>query len=474
MTSKVQATTTPPSCPEIGTALGDHLRLNELRAPRYTSYPTALEFSAQFTAQDYLKAVNRTNEEPLPAPLSLYLHLPFCASSCYYCGCNRVISRNHQRHQNYLHLLLREIAMQARLFAGDRQVRQIHFGGGTPNLYRPIELARVLRSLGQAFSIADDCETSMEVDPRQVRDRDARAWAALGFNRISIGVQDVDPKVQKAVNRLQPAQGVARLVAEARASGIEGINFDLIYGLPKQTLSSFDATLDFVEAQRPDRIAVFHYAHLPSRFPAQQAIDDSSLPDAAERLALQDRITQRLTSAGYIHIGLDHFALAEDSLAQALGNGTLQRNFQGYSTSAECDLIGFGVSAISHIDNVYAQNHSDLKQYSDHLEQAQLATYRGLQVGPEDLCRDAVIRDIMCRRRVDFAEIEQRFDINFGQTFASALQRLRELDPKHRLVRCNAQTLIVEPAGRHVLRLIAQCFDAYAETRGQQFMAKAL
>lgn len=452
--------------------LGENLRLAELRAPRYTSYPTALEFHDRVGPADLLKQMDCTNQEPIPAPLSLYIHLPFCASACFYCGCNRIVSRNAQRRSDYLDLIEREIDLLSDHLDRDRRVVQIHFGGGTPNTYRPLELARLIRTLSAQFSISADCEISMEVDPRQYQPGDALAWAALGINRISLGVQDVDADVQRAINRPQSRGLIVELVDEARKANMRGINFDLIYGLPKQTLAGVDDNIDLVALLRPDRIAVFHYAHLPDRFPAQRAIADADLPDLATRLAMQTRYAEQLTQLGYRHIGLDHFSHPDDTLSRALAQGTLHRNFQGYSTSAGCDIIGLGISAISHVGRLYAQNHSDIARYREALEQGHLATTRGYERSDEDIQRHAIIQQVMCQQHIDYAQAGGAKA--FQDKYADALARLRALDPNGRLVNIGSDALHILPAGRSVLRLIAQCFDRYAPNRAMTKLARAV
>ena len=448
------------------------LRDKELRAPRYTSYPTALEFSDAIGPADLLQHIDSTNQEPIPAPLSLYIHLPFCASACFYCGCNRIISRSEARRAEYLGLIEREIELLAVHLDTDRPVMQIHFGGGTPNSHRPLELARLIRSLSTRFSIDPKCEISMEVDPRLFQPGDALAWAALGFNRISLGVQDVSLKVQTAINRVQPRERITELVDEARKADMHGINFDLIYGLPRQTLRSVDDNIELVAQLQPERIAVFHYAHMPQRFAAQRAIADSALPDLSTRLAMQSRYSEKLTRLGYRHIGLDHFSRPDDALARALAQGTLQRNFQGYSTQADNDIIGLGVSAISDVGRLYAQNHSDINHYQDALQRGQLATARGLQRSDEDLQCHALIQQIMCQQHIDFAQAGG--SEAFKQRYADALSRLRALDPLGELVSIESDALHILPAGRSALRLIAQCFDRYAANRAAHKLARAV
>ncbi len=450
------------------------LRARELRAPRYTSYPTALEFDARFGAEDYRRELLASNSEPIPAPLLLYLHIPFCRAACHYCGCTKIVSRNEQRHASYCASLRREIALHGALVDGDREVRQIHFGGGTPNLLRPRALAGLLTAVAGAFRLADDCELSLEVDPRVTRPKDPEAWSLIGFNRISVGVQDTDPRVQRAVNRLQTSASIRQLTQAARRSGLQSINYDLIYGLPLQTLDSFRRTLDFVLEQRPERVAAFHYAHLPHRLQGQRAIKLADLPDLDNRLALQQLIQDRLTADGYIAIGMDHFALPEDPLVQALSDGSLGRSFQGYTSFGQCDTIGLGMSAISSVGPCYAQNHSDISAYQQAVDQRKLATARGRLCSDNDLLRRAIIQDIMCRQRVDLNAYAHRLGRDFASHFPTELQALRQLDPQARLVSVNRGSLQVTAAGHRYLRLIAQCFDAYSPARQAQQLAVAV
>jgi oxygen-independent coproporphyrinogen-3 oxidase len=326
------------------------------RGPRYTSYPTALQFNDEFTADNYRDNAAASNESNVP--LSLYVHIPFCHSLCYYCGCNKIITRNQERVTRYLEMLYREIDMQAKLFDKTRKIEQLHFGGGTPTYLDRDQLDALMAKLRSAFTFdeSEDREFSIEVDPRTVDENGIRHLAELGFNRLSLGIQDFDPVVQDAVNRTQTTDDVLNLVLAAREAGFESISFDLIYGLPHQTVVSFDATLDLVIGMRPDRLAVYNYAHLPQRFKGQRMINDIDIPSPEVKLDILHRTIDRLCDTGYQYIGMDHFALPEDELVVARANGTLQRNFQGYSTHRECDLIALGVSAIGSIGNVFAQN----------------------------------------------------------------------------------------------------------------------
>lgn len=437
------------------------LLAQELRGPRYTSYPTAMAFGPQFNAADQRAAAQASAASG--RPLSLYLHVPFCASNCFYCGCHRVITRSRERIQAYVDTLLAEVDLAAAWLQPAPEVVQLHLGGGTPNSLDLPQLAALLQRLRARFAFAggDRLEASMEVDPRNAEVGDVRAWRALGFNRLSFGVQDTDPAVQAAINRVQSAEHLAVLTDSARRAGFHSVNYDLVYGLPLQTPDRFGRTLDFVLQQRPDRIAAYHYAHLPQRFAAQRAIADQTLPSAQVRQVLRESIHARLTAAGYVAIGLDHYALPDDALALAFGAGTLQRNFQGYSTQAECDLLGLGVSAISKLAGCYAQNHADMERYTQAIEAGRLATARGYRLTEDDRLRARVIESIMCRGAVDFAALPRLAGRMPAAYLAPELQRLRALDPEGAWLHCDTEGLRVSERGRSLLRVVAMAFDAH-------------
>lgn len=438
------------------------VRRYDQAGPRYTSYPTAPQFQSGLDERRYLDEIEASNGDPLPAPLSLYLHLPFCTNPCFYCGCNRIITRDQARGASYLRLLEREIALQGRLFDADRRVEQLHLGGGSPNFYSPEVLAGLLATIGQHFRLAppDEREFSIEIDPRLVNVGDLGQLRAMGFNRISLGIQDFDPLVQQAVNRQQGVEATLELISAGRELGFASINTDLIYGLPKQTLAGFERTLDHVIAARPDRIAAYSYAHLPERFKAQRRIRAEDLPTAATKLQLLALIVRRLSEAGYRYIGMDHFALPDDELSRALDSGQLQRNFQGYSTHAHCDLVGLGMSSIGEVGDLYVQNQRALPLYQGLIEQDQLAIDRGLRMDSDDLLRRCVISRIMCQGELNFDRAEERYGIRFGRYFAPSLARLAPLAADG-LVEVDNRRLQVTPRGRYLLRAIAMCFDAY-------------
>jgi oxygen-independent coproporphyrinogen III oxidase len=450
----------------------DALAAAELGAPRYTSYPSALHFHA---GVDSAALASAARDADAHAPLSLYIHVPFCASNCFYCGCHRVITRSDRRKQDYVAALLTEFEGKAPLFRG-RRVRQVHFGGGTPNSLDVPALARILGALRTDYRFATDVpvECSIEADSRMAAEADVAAWHRLGFNRLSLGVQDVNPEVQRAVNREQDSEHIARLVALARRTGYSGINLDLIYGLPLQTPQAITRTLDFVARVRPDRVAAFHYAHLPARFPAQRVIRSQDLPGLQARLELQAQIRERLEDEGYVWIGLDHFALPDDELARAAADGRLAWNFQGYTAlSAGMDVVGFGASAISKVGDCYAQNEVSVARYQSELAAGRLPVVRGYRLQPDDVRRGAVIHDLMCHGRVDASAYAQRWGRDFATSFATELQRLRALDPDGRYLSAGAEGVRVLPQGRPYLRIISSAFDAYLTDADRARCARA-
>ncbi|MHB8447425.1 MAG: oxygen-independent coproporphyrinogen III oxidase [Rudaea sp.] len=434
----------------------------DVNGPRYTSYPAAPQFHAGFGETQLRAAAHASNDDPIPRPLSLYVHVPFCLSPCFYCGCTRLITRDKGKAPIYLQRLHREIELTAPLFDRDRPVLQLHFGGGTPNFLDPAQMAELLESLAQHFSFSRDArrEFGIELDPRFCDADYVRALAPLGFNRVSVGIQDFDPEVQAAVNRMQSVAQTRAVLDAARESGFRSSNVDLIYGLPKQTLSGFARTLDEVIALAPDRIAAYAYAHLPERFKAQRQIHAADLPDAAARLNLLGLTVEKLTQAGYRYIGMDHFARADDELARAQDAGTLQRNFQGYSTHGGCDLIGLGMSAISHVGASFSQNARELPGYYAALDTGRLPIARGLALSEDDLIRADAIAQLMCHGVLDIAAFQTRHRLNFDVYFAAELRRLARLENDD-LIRITPQALHVTPRGRFLLRNIAMCFDAY-------------
>lgn len=430
--------------------------------PRYTSYPTALEFQAGFGPSDFASAAMASRSSAQTTPLSIYVHVPYCFSPCFYCGCTRAISRDPQRGHDYLALLERELVLTAPLFAAGRRVTQVHFGGGTPNFLAPAQLRAMLNIIAAEFGLAEtnDREVSIELDPRTLSAHDAAALVEGGFNRASIGVQDFDPLVQETINRLQSVEQTAIIIDALRNAGIRSVNVDLVYGLPHQTPASFERTLDAVLTLRPDRIALYGYAHLPQRFKAQRRIPDSALPGASERLCLFTQGLQGIGAAGYEYIGMDHFALPDDDLVHARSNGSLKRNFMGYTTQAGSDLIGLGASAISHVGRSYSQNAREVADYAAHIQRDELAVERGCLLDDDDDIRAALIQDLMCYGEVDWTRYSARFGIATDDYFAEDFIRLDTLI-QDGLVSNDPERLRVLPRGRLLLRNIAMCFDRY-------------
>lgn len=437
------------------------LRRYDIAGPRYTSYPTALNFHA-FTPADHRRAVERANAAAPDAPLSLYVHAPFCADPCFYCGCTRVITRDAALIARYVEALLREIELQAALFGHRRPVEQLHFGGGTPTYFSDEQLQRVLDQIERCFGYVAEQrrEFSVEIDPRTVDAPRLARLAALGFNRISLGVQDFDPEVQETINRVQAPELTEALIKSARQLGLRSVSFDLIYGLPRQSVEGFSRTLDRVIALQPDRIAIYGYAHLPTLFKAQRQIPTDTLPDAGTRLRLLQLAVSKLAAVGYVHIGMDHFARPGDELAQAREQRRLQRNFQGYSTRAGLDLVGVGMSSIGRLGGAYTQNARNLGEYLQAIGNGELATRRGIVLSQEDQLRAAVIERILCGRAVRYAELSARFGVDVPRHFGTALATLAQAQ-RDGLVQLLPDRLVVTPLGRYFLRALAMPFDAY-------------
>ena len=430
--------------------------------PRYTSYPTAPQFHQAFAMDEYQQAAQRSNQAPQPKSLSVYIHIPFCQSLCYYCACNKIITRKTHRAVEYLTYLKREIALQAALFDRSRKLTQLHLGGGTPTYLTHEQLADLMDCLHQSFDMddSDAHEFSIEVDPRTIDAQQIQGLRQLGFNRLSFGVQDFDAQVQIAVNRVQSEAQVVELVEAARLARFKSVSVDLIYGLPLQTIASFDVTLSKIIALRPDRIAAYSYAHLPKRVRAQRMIRPEDMPPPERKLELLELTINRLTEAGYVYIGMDHFALPDDELVRARAQGSLQRNFQGYSTHADCDLIGLGVSSIGKVGDSYNQNVKELSQYYARLDQGLLAVQRGYRLSDDDRLRREVISELMCHARIDFGRIESAHGIRFTEYFADALDRLQEL-VRDGLLDLRDDELVLLPQGQLMMRNVAMAFDAY-------------
>lgn len=442
----------------------DLLSRFDVAGPRYTSYPTADRFVEAFTAADYRQALVQRSAAPAPPakPLSLYVHIPFCESLCYYCACNKIITKQHGRAATYLRYVAREIDLHTVPLGAGQAVTQLHLGGGTPTFLSDDELRELMALLRRSFALVPGGEYSIEVDPRTVDGDRLATLAALGFNRISFGVQDFDADVQKAVHRIQPASQVFELMAQARAVGFDSINVDLIYGLPRQTPQSFARTLEQVSRLRPDRIALYAYAHLPERFKPQRRIVPAELPGAGAKVAMLAQSLEAFQEAGYDYIGMDHFALPGDALAVAKRQGRLHRNFQGYSTQPDCDLVGLGVSAIGRVGATYSQNAKTLEEYCDHLDQGRLPIARGLALSRDDLARRAVIMALMCQGHVLFESIEQAWLLDFRSYFAAELEQLRELQEQG-LVKIDDSGIQVTAMGWYFVRAVAMVFDRYLQ-----------
>ena len=442
----------------------DLLTRFDLHGPRYTSYPTADRFVEAFAAEEYVQVLRqRRRGAAMALPLSLYVHIPFCESLCYYCACNKIITRHHDRAAIYLRYLSREIDLHVEHVGRGQPVSQLHLGGGSPTFLSDDELRALMSMLRAAFALAPAGEYSVEVDPRTVDAGRLAVLKALGFNRLSFGVQDFDPEVQKAVHRIQPREQVFSLVEASRQQGFDSVNVDLIYGLPLQTPVSFDRTLDDIVALRPDRIALYAYAHLPERFKPQRRIANADLPPAPDKTAMFGRSLERLQAAGYVYVGMDHFALPGDSLAVARRQGRLHRNFQGYSTQPDCDLIALGVSAIGRVGASYSQNAKSLDEYYEHLDQGRLPVVRGLALSRDDLVRRAVIMALMCHGRLQYESIELGYLIDFRTYFADELRAL-EVQAELGLVKFRPDGLEVTADGRFSVRAVAMVFDRYLQS----------
>ena len=442
------------------------IRRFDVSGPRYTSYPTADRFVEAFGMDDYVRALEQRRQGPAAAalarPLSIYVHLPFCESLCYYCACNKIITKHHERAAPYLALLRREVELHVQHMGRGAAVSQLHLGGGTPTFLSDEELAWLMDLLRSHFTFQDGGEYSIEVDPRTVTAERLESLRQLGFNRLSFGVQDFDPDVQKAVHRVQPAEQVFALVASARRIGFDSVNVDLIYGLPKQNPQSFARTLEQVCELRPDRIALYAYAHLPERFKPQRRIImiDLPLPDA--KVSMLASALKTFMQAGYVYLGMDHFALPEDALAIAKRQGRLHRNFQGYSTQPDCDLVGLGVSAIGKVGATYSQNVKTLDEYQYLIDQGRLPVARGLALSRDDILRRSVIMALMCQGEVLFESIELAHLIDFRQYFAAEMEQMREMQQQG-LVSISDSSIQVTPLGWFFVRGVAMVFDKYLQ-----------
>lgn len=451
------------------------IRRYDASGPRYTSYPTAVQFTEAFDSARYRAIAQTTNTGTQAAPLSLYFHIPFCDTVCFYCACNKVITKNRKRAIPYLEQLFREIEMQGALFDRSRPVDQLHWGGGTPTFLSAEQMRDLMRVTGEHFQLRNDDsgEYSIEIDPREADAETIAVLRSLGFNRLSLGVQDFDPDVQKAVNRIQTEAQTWAVLDAARAEGFKSVSVDLIYGLPLQTVERFMVTLDKVIAVGPDRLSVFNYAHMPQLFKTQRQINEALLPSAEDKLAILELTIERLTQAGYLYIGMDHFARPDDELAVAQRQGTLYRNFQGYSTHADCDLVAMGATAISKVGNSYSQNLKALDDYAARIDSGELAIFRGVELNADDVLRREVITRLICNFELDFAAIEMQFGIDFTAYFADALQALEGFAADG-LLELGERVLRVRPRGRLLIRNICMQFDRYLNGSTEQRFSKVI
>lgn len=437
--------------------------------PRYTSYPTAVQFSPAYGEEDYREWVAASNDDPIPSSLSLYLHIPFCDTICYYCGCSKIVTKDKTKSAAYIELLKKEIELQGALFAKDRPVVQIHWGGGTPTFLEDDVIQDIFKTLKQNFNVpeGDSGEFGIEVDPRTVDQERIAKLRDIGFNRISFGVQDFDPDVQKAVNREHTTEQIIQSISAARDNNFHSINIDLMYGLPMQTLESYAKTIQTTIDASPDRIAVYNYAHMPDLFKPQRRIDQNELPLPEEKLKILQMTIEKLQQAGYVYIGMDHFAKKTDDLVKAQEQGTLHRNFQGYSTHADCDIVAMGITAISRIGDNYSQNVRTIDEYEDCLEEKEIPVFRGIELESDDVLRRDIINQLMCNNKLNIKRLEEKWGIDFSTYFESALVRIREM-ANDGLLKLNEEQLTVTPSGRLLARSICMEFDRYLQERKKE------
>ena len=443
------------------------IRRFDVNGPRYTSYPTADRFVEAFNAEAAALWLGKRSIGGISRPLSLYFHIPFCNTICYYCACNKIITKDHGRSARYLKYLAREIELQSKLLDGGNEVIQLHWGGGTPTFLSRDEMRQLMAATRRHFQLIEGGEFSIEVDPRKVDADTVALLGELGFNRMSVGVQDFDEAVQRAVNRIQSEEETALVIDAARENGFKSISIDLIYGLPRQSLKGFERTLDRVLAMNPDRLSVYNYAHLPALFKPQRRINEAEIPSPDVRLAILALAIQKLTEAGYIYIGMDHFAKPDDELAIAQRQGRLHRNFQGYSTHADCDMLSFGISSISKVGPTYFQNLKTQDEYYDRLDAKVLPVFRGIELSADDILRRAIIQALMCHFELSIESIESAHLIDFKSYFAAELADLQEMQAAG-LVRVENDWITVLPPGRMLVRVISMVFDRYLRADRQR------
>ena len=437
------------------------IRRFDVNGPRYTSYPTADRFVEAFDAKAAELWLGKRNIGGISRPLSLYFHIPFCNTICYYCACNKIITKDHGRSAKYLKYLGKELALQSAALEGEggkHEVIQLHWGGGTPTFLAHDEMRQLMAETRKHFKMLDGGEYSIEVDPRKVDTATVALLGELGFNRMSVGVQDFDERVQIAVNRVQSEEETANVIRAARASGFKSVSVDLIYGLPHQTVAGFDRTLERVLAMDPDRLSIYNYAHLPGLFKPQRRIADADLPTPEERLQILALAIKKLTDAGYVFIGMDHFAKPDDELAVAQRQGRLHRNFQGYSTYADCDMLSFGISSISKVGPTYYQNVKTLDEYYDRLDAPMLPVHRGIELNADDILRRSIIQALMCHFELSFDAVEKAHGIDFASYFSTELAALEEM-VQGGLVRIEPRRIVVLPPGRMLVRAVSMVFD---------------
>lgn len=438
----------------------DLIRSYDKSGPRYTSYPTAVQFDVSFSADDYKKQIELSNE--INGDLSLYFHIPFCDTICFYCGCNKIVTKNRKRAEPYLERLYKEIELQASLFDNKRTVSQLHWGGGTPTFISQQQMQQLMDVTRKYFNLLsdDNGEYSIEIDPREANKETIVLLRKLGFNRISLGVQDFNPQVQKAVNRIQSIEETEEVIIAARDTGFHSVSIDLIYGLPLQSVASFTETLTKVIELDPDRISIFNYAHLPEMFKTQRQMNSNDIPSPQVKLEILQQAIYQLTKAGYVYIGMDHFAKPNDELTKAQNNKNLYRNFQGYSTHADCDLIGLGVTSIGKVANCYSQNVKTIEEYYALLDNNQLPVFRGVELNDDDLLRREVINQLICHYYLNFEEIEKQFEINFASYFETELTQIQKMQTDG-LVTLGDKEITVNPIGYLLIRNICMVFDRY-------------
>ena len=451
----------------------DLIRRYDKAGPRYTSYPTAVQFHTDFSVDDYKAQVAASNATG--RDLSLYFHIPFCDTICFFCGCNKISTKDRSKAEPYLRRVYKELALQSELFDPQRKVRQLHWGGGTPTFISHDEMRELMNMTRRYFNLVDDSEGeySIEIDPREATAETIAILREVGFNRMSLGVQDFDPTVQKAVNRIQPEEQTYAVIEAARKEGFHSVSMDLIYGLPHQSLATFSATLEKVLQMNPDRLSVFNYAHLPEMFKPQRRINEADLPSPDEKLVILKSTIDTLIKAGYVYIGMDHFAKPDDELAIAQDNGLLYRNFQGYSTHADCDLVALGVTSIGKVGDCFAQNFKPMDDYTARIDNNELAIFRGFTLSADDKLRQAVINQLICNFVLNFAEIEQKFNICFADYFKVELEELASMRDDG-LLELDAEKITVSSSGKLLIRNICMVFDIYLRNKTEQRFSKVI